>query len=542
MLLSWAALLVFPTPLLPLLSLALVAYFVLIEGYATLAFIRGARTTGGITHWRLFLVSAGSGLLALVIALAGVAVAIPASVAYSSTLILLIAILSGVSYYLGFVPPRSLRQAWQLGELQRFLREKATLSPEEHARQTLDRLCQAATRAVGGLAALVVAWNDEAHEFAPRAATDQTLLAHTLDNDRLLAHVWREQAPQVALGQSGMGAETARLAAQLNARALTIVPIATSQKAWGLLLVWLLRPSLFPDDDLDVLMLLSEQSAITRLGYAALLNEQQTMTARAVSLAEISDTLTRWTLDYQTLIETIAQRAAEVIGDACVITLLSEDRQWLNPVAFYHSDPNGRAFMKELLTAGPYRVGDSYAGQVVQTGQPLLIPSMSQAQIRATIKPEYQPYLERYGLHSLLIVPLRAHGQIIGTLGLTRDQSGRPYTQTDQLLLQDIADRAALAIVNAQAFATLKRAEETLAQQAAPLEAATAQTLTARELAVLRYVAEGLNNKEIGTRLKRSEHTVEHHLTKVYRKLGVRNRTEAVMRAQALGLLGEKPE
>lgn len=61
--------------------------------------------------------------------------------------------------------------------------------------------------------------------------------------------------------------------------------------------------------------------------------------------------------------------------------------------------------------------------------------------------------------------------------------------------------------------------------------------LTERERAVLELMASGATNPEIGETLHLSRHTVKEHSSAVYRKLGVRNRTEAVQRAQRLGLL-----
>jgi DNA-binding NarL/FixJ family response regulator len=61
--------------------------------------------------------------------------------------------------------------------------------------------------------------------------------------------------------------------------------------------------------------------------------------------------------------------------------------------------------------------------------------------------------------------------------------------------------------------------------------------LTERERAVLELMASGATNPEIGEALHLSKHTVKEHSSAVYRKLGVRNRTEAVQRAQRLGLL-----
>mgnify|MGYP001434138308 CR=1 FL=1 len=64
-----------------------------------------------------------------------------------------------------------------------------------------------------------------------------------------------------------------------------------------------------------------------------------------------------------------------------------------------------------------------------------------------------------------------------------------------------------------------------------------AVVLTARELDVLRLVAEGLSNREIGARLHLGETTVKTHLLTAFPKLGARSRTGAVTRARDLGLL-----
>jgi DNA-binding NarL/FixJ family response regulator len=62
-------------------------------------------------------------------------------------------------------------------------------------------------------------------------------------------------------------------------------------------------------------------------------------------------------------------------------------------------------------------------------------------------------------------------------------------------------------------------------------------TLTARELEVLRLLARGLRNKEIAARLYVSERTVNFHLANIYQKLNVSGRTEALSRALEQGLI-----
>lgn len=53
------------------------------------------------------------------------------------------------------------------------------------------------------------------------------------------------------------------------------------------------------------------------------------------------------------------------------------------------------------------------------------------------------------------------------------------------------------------------------------------KNLTPRETEVLHLIAEGLLNREIAEQLQLSESTVESYLDRIYRKLKVRNRTEA---------------
>jgi two-component system response regulator DesR len=61
--------------------------------------------------------------------------------------------------------------------------------------------------------------------------------------------------------------------------------------------------------------------------------------------------------------------------------------------------------------------------------------------------------------------------------------------------------------------------------------------LSVREREVLERVAGGETNREIAEALHLSPHTVKEHTSALYRKLDVRNRAEAVQRAQRLGLL-----
>ena len=57
-------------------------------------------------------------------------------------------------------------------------------------------------------------------------------------------------------------------------------------------------------------------------------------------------------------------------------------------------------------------------------------------------------------------------------------------------------------------------------------------TLTAREQQILKLVADGLSNKEVGRKLDLQEKTVKYYMSAVFQKLNVRNRVEAAMKAR----------
>jgi DNA-binding NarL/FixJ family response regulator len=71
-----------------------------------------------------------------------------------------------------------------------------------------------------------------------------------------------------------------------------------------------------------------------------------------------------------------------------------------------------------------------------------------------------------------------------------------------------------------------------------PSDAASAKSLglTEKEMEILKAVARGLSSQAIGKELWVTEQTIKHHLTNIYRKLGVKNRTEAVRYAFEHGL------
>jgi PAS domain S-box-containing protein len=213
---------------------------------------------------------------------------------------------------------------------------------------------------------------------------------------------------------------------------------------------------------------------------------------RMETLAEISRTFVEAGLEYQNVLNTVAQRTAELIGDSCLITRFSEDGQRLFPVAFYHRDPKARAMLHDSLLHTWQGGTKTQRYRTLLSGKPIYLPVVNPEAFRASLEPEFLPYFDAIGVSSVLIVPLQIQGQMIGTLGISRDRHGSPYTRDDQVLVQDLADRAALTIQNAQLFEQVRGARERL-------QVLSGQVLQAQE-AERRAIARELHD-EIGQRL-----------------------------------------
>jgi DNA-binding CsgD family transcriptional regulator len=118
------------------------------------------------------------------------------------------------------------------------------------------------------------------------------------------------------------------------------------------------------------------------------------------------------------------------------------------------------------------------------------------------------------GLHRVLLLPRQ--GVIIHSNGLGMSSTGSivlPLTAAPRRISQAL-------------IATEDRAMERVSVR--PQVVGPQGELSTREQEVLRRLAGGATNREIANWLVVSENTVKSHLTRIYRKLGVRSRTEAI--------------
>jgi LuxR family maltose regulon positive regulatory protein len=100
-------------------------------------------------------------------------------------------------------------------------------------------------------------------------------------------------------------------------------------------------------------------------------------------------------------------------------------------------------------------------------------------------------------------------------------------------LLSIAADQGATADYTRRLLAAFAAEEWKAAGDSQPL----VEPLSQRELEILQLIAQGLSNREIGERLFLALDTIKGHNRRIFEKLGVQRRTEAVARARELGLL-----
>jgi signal transduction histidine kinase/ActR/RegA family two-component response regulator len=96
------------------------------------------------------------------------------------------------------------------------------------------------------------------------------------------------------------------------------------------------------------------------------------------------------------------------------------------------------------------RRGEGLSGKVFDTGNAVLIASVAPRETAERTAPLVAQQIEALRVHSLLAVALKTRGRTLGTITTSRYGENCPFTDDDRALLEDLADRAALAIENAR--------------------------------------------------------------------------------------------
>ena len=210
------------------------------------------------------------------------------------------------------------------------------------------------------------------------------------------------------------------------------------------------------DDDGNVILGMAMSQMITeRKRTEAQLRQYAT---RAEMLTEMSLVLSTATHDTPSVLQLVVKRIAEVLGDGATVALLSEDGKRLNHVAYHHRDPATLALTSALFEQHTIQLEDPGPfATTARTGEPVLMPQVSLDELFPKLSTQQRAFIERTGMHSFIVVPLCIQNDVVGILALIRDKTPAAYTEDDRVLVEELADRAGIALGSARLFEALQR-------------------------------------------------------------------------------------
>jgi signal transduction histidine kinase len=232
---------------------------------------------------------------------------------------------------------------------------------------------------------------------------------------------------------------------------LLAVPLLARQRCVGVLaLSRQASREPYSRDQLRLAQDLGERAAMA-IEIAQLLEAERAAAAKATALANVSKAIQ--TLELGEVIAAIVHAGADLIGDACVLTLVEDGL--LRAKFAAHPDPAAEGHMKNAVEE--FTPQGSVAARAVRENRSIRVENAAALHFESAAS---QQFKKEFGITSLLICPLRVEGSAIGTLGLSRGTGGAPYTGADEAFLQELADRAALVIHNARLYETARAARK----------------------------------------------------------------------------------
>jgi PAS domain S-box-containing protein len=228
------------------------------------------------------------------------------------------------------------------------------------------------------------------------------------------------------------------------------LPLRAEGEVGGVLTLSFAPGHRFDHGELAFLGALADQCG-QALSRAHALEQANRVGERFAFLAEASRRLAA-SLNYEQTLQAVADLAVPQLADWCGIDVL--EGMTISSVAVAHADPEKVAFARRFRSLYPEPL-DTSGGVpgVIATGETRLVSDITDDMLVARAVDERQlSMLRELGLSSVLIVPLRAAGRIVGALSLIRSDPARPFSTGDASLAEDVGRRAGIAVENARLF------------------------------------------------------------------------------------------
>ena len=226
-------------------------------------------------------------------------------------------------------------------------------------------------------------------------------------------------------------------------------------------------------------------SALVTAGEAARLaaveREGRLVEQRMRRLAEVGAALAE-SIDYEKTLNRLANLMVPDHADWCIIDLLQEGSNVCRRVAVRTSRKELESFADEFLrNYAPDLNRPHPILKAIETGQSDYTLEVDDSWVGPRARDDRHRFLlEQIQMNSVIIVPLRVQGRVVGTLSLFASRySGRKYTMADVQFVEEVSRRASVALDNAGLFHDLskelserKRIEAALRQVSERLELA----------------------------------------------------------------------
>ena len=230
-------------------------------------------------------------------------------------------------------------------------------------------------------------------------------------------------------------------------------------------------PQAFSPDDFALAKSLASRAALC-LDNARLFEQRQRDATFQRFMAHASDVLLSSTLDLQATLSGLLRLVVPEFAEWGIVNLIDEHDGTAKAAAVVHANSQKAEIANRLR-------GHSYlnfqtaetvnAPHAIQSGTPQIITRVDETFLRAVVRPQFIPTLMEIELGSSLVsAPLVARGRLLGTLTFAR--ATKMYEKPDLPLLEELARRAAVAILNARDFAQERRVADFLQSTSLPLK------------------------------------------------------------------------
>ncbi len=206
--------------------------------------------------------------------------------------------------------------------------------------------------------------------------------------------------------------------------------------------------------------------------FAALLREVAELrrAAEAKDLLISASAAFDASLDPLQTMHTVAGTAVPQLADLCVIDLVREDGTIGDSVAAAVEERLTRR-LEELRAREPLDIEGSHpVARALRSAEPVAVHDLTDpATLRqAAQSEEHMRFMRHAGYRSAVVVKLIARGRVLGTLSFLRTGNGRDFDPTHLPLMRDLANRAAMALDNANLYAERAHEAHTLQRSLLP--------------------------------------------------------------------------